>query len=69
MTHNPEDHPKTHDPLGRSFVEPMAGGPVPGKLNLTIGEPKPGGIIISFLRDDEQSELFLNEQRNGVGAL
>ena len=56
MSYNPEDFPQTHDPLGRKFTNPVPGGPVPGKLNLIVGEAKTGEVLVSLQRDDQSAE-------------
>jgi hypothetical protein len=55
---NPQDHKQTHDMLGRQFTTPQDGGPVPGMVHLTIGEPKAiGGFCISVQKDDQDLNL------------
>jgi hypothetical protein len=54
LPHNPKDHPQTHDTFGRRFTEPLEGGPVPGVVNIVIGETKAGTHLIS-LQDDATS--------------
>ena len=58
---NPQEYLQTHDPFGRRFSEPEPGGPIPGKLNLTFGEPKGGCDLLVSLQDDKQTrDLFFS---------
>ncbi len=67
--YNPNDYKQTHDPMGREFTDPMPGGPIPGKTNITIGESKAGGVIISVIRDAKATDIFLAEEVTQEGIM
>ena len=58
MSLDPNDYKYTHDSLGREFTEPQSGGPVPGKVNVTIGLDKGYCLLVCIQQDDREQTLY-----------
>lgn len=66
---DPNQNLQTHDTLGRMFTTPQGGGPVPGMINMVVGEPKAGGFMVTIQKDEQDIGFDLDDDNDPRPAL